>query len=80
MSLYNPSPLNTPRLINFKTHVTTKTMQDIVPGQSYVNSIKKGQYVNYRILDSQFDLDNIYRVTLDLKTYLGDADLFVSNN
>ena len=80
MSLYNPSPLSTPRLINFKTHVTTKTMQDIVPGQSYVNSIKKGQYVNYRILDSQFDLDNIYRVTLDLKTYLGDADLFVSNN
>ena len=40
--------------------------------------MKKGEYISYRILDSQFDLDYIHKVTLNLKTFLGDADLFVS--
>ena len=53
-------------------------MQDIVPGVAYVGAVSKGQYVRYRILDSQFDLDYVYRIILNLKTFLGDADLFVS--
>ena len=47
---------------------------------SYINQVQKGRYINYRVLDAQFDLDLIYKVTIDLKTYLGDADLFVSTS
>lgn len=55
-------------------------MQDIVPGVAYVGSVAKGQYVRYRVLDSQFDLEYVHRVILNLKTFLGDADLFVSTS
>jgi len=37
-------------------------------------------YEHFRLLDSSFDLDNVYKVTIDLKSYLGDADLYVSTS
>lgn len=78
VSVHNPSTLATPRQVSLKVSVKTEETQDITPGMAYINQVQKGQYVNYRILDAQFDLDLIYKVTIDLKTYHGDADLYVS--
>jgi len=39
-----------------------------------------GRYQYYRILDSQFDLDFIRELKIELITYLGDADLYISTN
>ena len=37
-----------------------------MPGEQYVNSVGKGQYAHYRIIDSQFDLEYIYKITINL--------------
>lgn len=55
-------------------------MKDVVPGEAIVSSVNKGKYKYYRLLDSKYDLDQIYKLQLNLKTYLGDADLFVSDS
>ena len=39
-----------------------------------------GQYLYYRILDSEFNLEYIDELTFDLVSYLGDADIFISTD
>lgn len=39
-----------------------------------------GEYAYYRVLDQNFDLDKIYKLQIDLHTFLGDADLYVSTS
>ena len=63
-SVHNPSPYTQPRQVAFKVDIVTDRTQDIVPGERYVNKVNKGSYINYRILDSQFDLDHVYKVTV----------------
>ena len=66
--------------MTFEATVRTEKIQDVVPGQAYINIVNKGEYIHYRLLDTKFDLDEIYQVRLDLKTYIGDADLYVSDS
>ena len=34
----------------------------------------------YRILDSQFEMQFLYKLQINLKSFIGDADLFVSQS
>ena len=47
------------------------------PSLSYFNKVGKGDYVYYRLRDSEYDLDYIHTLQFDLKTFIGDADLYV---
>lgn len=53
-------------------------MEDIEPRSQYAGILNKGDYKHFRILGSKFNVQYIHSMTIDLKSYLGDADLFVS--
>lgn len=56
-SAYNPSSFKTPRPAIFSASIRTEEMSDVVPGQAIKSTVKRGQYKNYRLLDSKYDLD-----------------------
>jgi len=80
-SVYNPSPVQTSataQLTTFEVSHYTEETQDIQPGQVYENVVKSGYYIYYRVLNSMFNLEYVKTLTIDLTTFSGDADLFVS--
>ena len=80
-SIYNPSVDFTPRKATFMVHeIIHNDIQVVKPGESYRNTVHMGQYIYYSILDSHYDLEYIEELSLDLLTYMGDADIFVSTS
>ena len=55
-------------------------IQDIRPDEVYANIAEKGKYIYYRVLDSYFDLDYVQELRIELISFLGDADLFITTD
>lgn len=79
-AVYNPATVAVTRKASLIVRRENENSEDITPGESYRNYIKMGQFVYYRILDAQFDLEYISALIIDVETYTGDADLFVSTS
>ena len=80
IAVANPQDLDMPRSAELKLEIKVDKVEDIEPRDAKTGILNKGDYKHYRILDSKFDLDYIHSMTIDLKSYLGDADLFVSTS
>ena len=79
-SVYNPSSFSTPRQTTLHVEAITESIQEITPSETFKNIVNQERYVYYKIVNQLFDLDKAYQVRIDLNTYLGDADLFVSTD
>lgn len=60
--------------------ISHNDIQVIEPGKAYRNTVHMGKYIYYSILDSENNLEYIEQLSFDLKTFIGDADIFVSTS
>ena len=80
-SIYNPSSDKSIRKCTFLVEeIILENIQEVKPGKAYINKINMGEYIYYRILDSEYNLEYISELRFDLESFSGDADLFISTS
>ena len=80
LAIYNPSVQTEARNLMLFLEMEIPEIQDIRPDKEYANIADKGRYIYYRILDSYFDLDYVQELKIELISFLGDADLFITTD
>ena len=80
-SIHNPSVDFAPRKATFMvSEISHANIQVIEPGKAYRNTVHMGKYIYYSILDAHSNLEYIEELSLDLLTFIGDADIFISSS
>lgn len=78
ISTFNPdsSQHQAAFLLTYHNKITT----DVRPSVVYSEELNMNEAHYYRVLSENFDFGYAAEIVISLKTYLGDADLFVSEN
>ena len=74
----NPQDLQGPRQATLQVDLKSGKFEDIDPAKSVFGALDMGEYRHYRLSADKFDIKYVSKIVIELRSYLGDADLYVA--